>query len=155
MSDDIVIRMNVSIRKKFKEEWEKFADNEGISISELIRLSTNEYIKQKKRESNPPIATGDSLSKIEKQLESKLEEKMNSFSEMFKKLVPSLEINEEKKDQLKVQITSILEDHKEGFEPKRLAQYCGIDRRTMSDLIAELQGIGIVEVKKGLVFLVK
>lgn len=151
MSDENIIRMNISIPKFLKEEWEIYAKKEGLSISGLIRLSVNEYLKKEKKESNIPNNNQDSINNLQKQLEQKLETKLNQFSEMFKKLTPITDMEDDLKLKLKTQIMAILGDNPSGIEPKKIAKYIGFDRAVTNDLIKDMSEMGLVDVRKGLI----
>jgi hypothetical protein len=148
MADELV-RTNISLPKILKEEWEKFAKDRGDSFSGLVRAAIPEYIAAEQKKKG--VASVDSIVSLEKMLLQKFDEKMAFMTEQMKKLAPPSEIPEKKKDALKAQITSILENIPAGVEPKKLAQFCGFPRESMITLIAELQNLGFVVIKKGLV----
>lgn len=148
-NDSRLPRINISLPQTMKEEWDAFAAQIGQTTAAMIRLAVQNYMRQE-RKMNQEVPN-DPIAKKLQSLETRLNEKLNEFQTLFSRLPPIANITEETKDRLKSQVISLLEDYPSGIEPKNLAKYCGIDRKEMNDLIAEMQGLGVVKIEKGII----
>jgi metal-responsive CopG/Arc/MetJ family transcriptional regulator len=153
---NLLPRINISVQPEMKKEWDDFAKKEGMTTAAMIRLAVQQYMKKEKLAT--PDSQQDVVNKMKQGIEAKLNEKIAEMQALFKQL-PQMgqasEMEESKKDRLKTQVIGILEDHSSGVEPKVLSKYCGIPRIEMNDLIAEMQTLGIVQIEKGKIRLVK
>lgn len=154
MGEETSIRINITIPKLMKENWEIFAEKIGQSLSSLIRLSVNEYIKRDKRDSMPIATNQEMITQQKHELESHIENKLNEFSSVLKTLTP-IKISESDKDRIKSQIISILTDFPNGMEPKKLSAYCGVDREIIGDMLKEFSELGLTYMKRNFVVLKK
>jgi hypothetical protein len=148
------MRINITIPKNMKEDWEKFAEAIGTSISGLVRLSVIDYKKRYIKESTPITTNQDLITKQKQDLEAQINTRLDEFNKVLKQITPA-KITEDTKDRLKAQITLILTDFPNGLEPKKLAAYCGIDRELMGDMLKEFNELGLTVMKRNLVVLKK
>lgn len=141
-----MIRVNFTVPESLKEEWENFAKDRHISVSQMVRNAVYEY-QIKYRQLEQP-AKNPELELMEMRLEKLLAEKMEHYIKLFQPVK-----NEDEIDnivELKDRILKLLEK----FGPQKspdIADIIGIPRKLLMKVLEEMsQTDKIITVDKGL-----
>lgn len=147
-------RIEILVEKEDKNTWKEFGKKLGFNISTLIRLSVNTYIREYER-SNSISANQDQLMKEKNQISTEKKE----IAGLVKQLTEQLQKKGDKKEFLKdvdrfeTPLKSLLVDHPEGLTHKKLANYLGIERDYLLDILKYYQEMSMIKQFKAKVYL--
>jgi hypothetical protein len=128
-------RFMITLSPETKAKWEAYATKLDMSLSSLIRVAVNAYIKDEERDSSVNM---DSMV-ILKELQIMRKE----YSDKFALLQPEPKVSKDD-DEVRAQILGLLEDHKEGLTPAKLSQYSRIKREILLDYLKDLQDKNLI-----------
>lgn len=136
------------------KKWQNFSKEYGLSMSSLIRLSVNEYIKKKEKENAiNQIEQGNNNAKkdLKEKIDS-MEVKLGNFVDKFD-AKEELKTNFEKRDRLKAQTIAILKKFPNGLTNNELADLLALDKIEVSSFLLFMSDESLIDKKKGIVTL--
>ena len=140
------------ISKKMREKWKKFAKENGLSVSMLIRLSVSEYIRNIEKD----LKIGQLKSDKENE-KKELKLQMNNLGDKIEDIVKTMKEKEdlkkdfEKKDKLKAQAIAILKRFPEGLNHNELSELLAIKKVELSNFLLYMSDNSLIMQKKGVV----
>jgi hypothetical protein len=144
-SDNYLIRVNVPMNPKLKEEWVRFAKSRNQTLSAMVRDAVKELMKKEQGVTPPQSEIMLKLNNLEKIYAQKSKEQEELLKVISQRAQSELE--EEKIEEIKGKILDILEYSPKGLHYKILAEKCRIKEETLLKLVGVLQKSEILEFK--------
>jgi hypothetical protein len=147
-------RYNFLLSQMELEKWQTFSKDYGLSMSSLIRLSVNDYIKKKEKENAINQIEQGNIN-TQRDRDEKMDRVESKINNIESKLVAEEEAkkNFEQRDRLKAQTMAILKKFPNGLTNKELSELLALDRIELNNFLLYLSDSSLINKKKGIVTL--